>query len=76
MVHLMAVETPFPKSAILDIQDASLKVMSATFLIVHFLSLNKNTCQTRKNNLYFTSKALFFHKKIKFQNFSIKKFLS
>ena len=76
MVHLLAVETPFPKSAILDIQDTSLKVMSATFLIVYFLSLNKNTCQTRKNNLYFTSKALFFHKKIKFQNFSIKKFLS
>ena len=44
MVHLMAVETSFPKSAILDMQDASLKVMSATFLVVYFLSLNKNTC--------------------------------
>ena len=31
-----------------------------------FLSLNESTCQTRKNVFYFTSKALFVLKKIKF----------
>ena len=31
-----------------------------------FLSLNKNTCQTRKDVFYFTSKALFILEKIKF----------
>ena len=45
---------------------ASLKVLSATFVQVYFLSLNKSTCQTRKNVFYFTSKALFVHEKIKF----------
>ena len=45
-----------------------LKVVSATFLLVCFLSLNKSTCQCRKNVFYFTSKALFVLKKIKFQN--------
>ena len=43
-----------------------LKVVSTTFLLVCFLSLNKSTCQTRKNAFYFTSKALFVLKKIKF----------
>ena len=43
-----------------------LKVVSTTFLLVCFLSLNKNTCQSRKNVFYFTSKALFVHEKIKF----------
>ena len=33
---------------------------------VCFLSLNESTCQTRKNVFYFTSKALFVLKKIKF----------
>ena len=45
---------------------ASLKVLSATFVQVYFLSLNKSTCQTRKNVFYFTSKALFVREKIKF----------
>ena len=43
-----------------------LKVVSATFLLVYFLSLNENTCQTRKNAFYFTSKVLFVLEKIKF----------
>ena len=44
----------------------TLKVVSATFLLICFLSLNKSTCQTRKNVLCFTSKALFILEKIKF----------
>ena len=43
-----------------------LKVVSATFVLVYFLSLKESTCQTRKNVFYFTSKALFVLKKIKF----------
>ena len=44
-----------------------LKVVSATFLLVcFFISVNKRTCQTRKNAFYFTSKALFILEKIKF----------
>ena len=43
-----------------------LKVGSATFLLVCFLSLNESTCQTRKNVFYFTSKAFFILEKIKF----------
>ena len=44
----------------------NLKVVSATFLLVCFLSLNESTCQTRKNVFYFTSKALSVLEKIKF----------
>ena len=44
----------------------ALKVVSATFLLDFFLSLNESTCQTRKNDFYFTSKALFVLEKIKF----------
>ena len=40
--------------------------LSATFVLVCFLSLNESTFQTRKNVFYFTSKALFFLEKIKF----------
>ena len=43
-----------------------LKVVSATFVLVCFLTLNESTCQTRKNVFYFTSKALFVLEKIKF----------
>ena len=42
--------------------------MPATFLLVCFLSLNERTRQTRKHIFYFTSKALFFLEKIKFEN--------
>ena len=38
---------------------ASLKVASATFLLVCFVCLEKSTCETRKNVFYFTSKILF-----------------
>ena len=37
----------------------SLKVLSATFLLVCFVSLKESNCDTRKNVSYFTSKALF-----------------
>ena len=40
------------------------KVMSATFLLVCFSSLKEGNCETWKN--YFTSKALFVLKKMKF----------
>ena len=43
-----------------------LKVASATFLLVCFLSLKESICETRKNIFYFTSKALFFLEKNKF----------
>ena len=43
-----------------------LKVVSATFLLVCFLSHNNSTCQTRKNAFYFISKALFVLETIKF----------
>ena len=43
-----------------------LKVVSATFFLVYFLSLNESTCQTKENTFYFTSKSLFVFKKIKF----------
>ena len=43
-----------------------LKVVSATFLLVCFLSLNESTCQTRKNVFYFPSNALLVPEKIKF----------
>ena len=41
----------------------SLKVVSATFLLVCFLNLKNSTYETRKNIFYFTSKALFVLKK-------------
>ena len=46
------------------------KVVSATFLLVYFLSLKESTCEARKNVFYFTSKALSVLEKIEFQNFS------
>ena len=36
-----------------------LKAVSATFLLIFFLRLKESTCETRKNDFYFTSKALF-----------------
>ena len=50
----------------LELIRTSLKVVSTTFLLVCFLSINESTCQTRKNAFYFTSKALFVLEKIKF----------
>ena len=43
-----------------------LKVVSTTFLLVCFLCLKQNTCETRKSVFYFTSKALFVLEIIKF----------
>ena len=48
---------------------ASLKVVSATFLLVCFLYLKESTCETRKNAFCFTSKALFVLEIIKFYLF-------
>ena len=53
-----------------------LKIVSATFLLVCFLSLNETSCQTRKNVFYFFSKALFVLEKIKFQNFRFSNFMT
>ena len=44
----------------------SLKVVSATFLLVCFLCLKGGTCETKKNVFYFTGKVLFVLEKIKF----------
>ena len=44
----------------------SLKVVSATFLLVCFVCLKEGTRETRKNVFYFTSKALFVLEIIKF----------
>ena len=52
----------FRKGVIINL----LKVVSAIFVLVYFLSLNESTCHTRKNAFYFTSKALFIFEKIKF----------
>ena len=43
-----------------------LKLVSATFLLVSFLSVNESTYQTRKSVFYFTSNALSVLEKIKF----------
>ena len=42
-----------------ELQNDLRLVVSATFALVYFLSLNESTCQTRKNAFYFISKALF-----------------
>ena len=64
------------KSFIPFILEYSLKVVSATFLLVCFLSLKESTCETRKNVFYFTSKALFVLEKIKFQYFRLSNFVT
>ena len=43
-----------------------LKVLSATFFLVCFVSLKESTYETRKSVSYFTSKALFVLEIIKF----------
>ena len=42
-----------------------LPVVSATFLLVGIVNLNKSTCETSENVFYFTSEALFVLSKIK-----------
>ena len=43
-----------------------LKIVSATFLLVCFVSLKESTFETRKSVFYFTWKALFVHEIIRF----------
>ena len=47
----------------------SLKVVSATFLLLCFVCLKESTLETRKKKIYFTSKALFVLEIIKFAQF-------
>ena len=54
------------EGAFLCYTEQHLKVVSATFLLVSFLSVNESTYQTRKSVFYFTSKALSVLEKIKF----------
>ena len=42
------------------------KVVSATFLLVCFVSIKNSICETRKDVFYFTSKAIFVLEIIKF----------
>ena len=53
-----------------------LKVVSATFLLVCFLSLNESTFQTRKEKMFFISKALFVLEIIKFLNSTSSDFMT
>ena len=48
-----------------------LKVVSATFLLVCFLSLKDSTCETRKNVFYFTPKALFVQTNFNFSDIQV-----
>ena len=50
----------------MQIGKQTLKVVSATFLLVCFLCLKGSTSETRKNVFYFTSKALFVFEIIRF----------
>ena len=43
-----------------------IKVVSATILLICFVSLKENNYELRKNVFHFTSKALFVLEKIKF----------
>ena len=55
-----------PNTMTMRIMWKFLKVVSATFLLVCFVSLKEGTCETKKNVFYFTSKALFVLEIIKF----------
>ena len=59
-------ETKIKKDSIHMGRQLGLKVVSPTFLLVSFLSVNESTYQTRKSVFYFTSKALSVLEKIKF----------
>ena len=47
------------KTSYSSISSIYLKVVSATLLLVYFLSLKESFCETKKNVSYFTSKTLF-----------------
>ena len=55
---------PKPWKAIKIVME--LQVVSATFVLVYFLSLIERTCQTKKKIFHFISKALFVLEKIIF----------
>ena len=63
---LRIIEFFVQKPCLITTQIKCLKVAFTTFLLVCFLNLKKSTCETKKNDFYFTSKALFIVKKIKF----------
>ena len=48
------------------LSNKNLKVVYSTYLPLCFLSLDQSTSETRKNIVYFTSKALFILEKIEF----------
>ena len=52
-----------------------LNAVSTAVLLVGFLSPKESICETRENVFYFTSKALFVLKKIKFYNFRYSRFM-
>ena len=52
-----------------SMSDTTFKGVSATFLLVCFVYLNKSTCETKKNVIYFTSKVLSVFEIIKFELF-------
>ena len=58
--------TNLPNTMTMGMMWMFLKVVSATFLLVCFVSLKEGTCETKKNVFYFTSKALFVLEIIKF----------
>ena len=64
ILHNISVTPRMVKKVITNL-DMS-KVVSATFVLVCFLSVNESTFQNRKTVFYFTSKALFVLEKIKF----------
>ena len=51
----------------LNVPKSTLKIVSATFLLVCFLSLKKSTSGTRKKDVCFSSKAFSFSIKPKFR---------
>ena len=63
MLNLLITPIPFIARAMF-----SLKVVSATFLLVCFVYLKESTVATRKN-VYFTLKALFVLEIVRFQLF-------
>ena len=51
----------------------SLKVVSATFLLICLVCLKKSACETKKYVFYFTSKAFFVLEIIKILSFQVSK---
>ena len=62
-LYLWSLDLCFELNVILK----DLKVVSATFLVVCFSSLNESTSQTKKNAFYFTSRYFSFSKQSNFR---------